>query len=272
MLTPNVRGNAGCYRAVHRDGAGAHRCSTAMRPASVSHRQRNGWYVAPNVLNALAPGAPAATAGVHRTAVSSACTASDRSGRVLSDMTLHRAAAGRLRQAATASPACSGRPRPRTRSVEMFEKPDAGAGAREDLRRRHRRPGAFRGGLGERVACASSPTTACETLAAVYPEGVDVPQRACSADWRRDRVRTVLDRWTVDRATGQMVTLTSTAHRIETRSPAARATASRIGVPRAGRGGHREGYVTREGAARDYGYTKRLPGAAPRVPVAAEPA
>jgi 5-oxoprolinase (ATP-hydrolysing)/N-methylhydantoinase A len=57
MLTPNVRGNAGCYRAftVKAPEGSALNCD---KPMAVNLRTRTGWYIAPNIFTALAKAAP----------------------------------------------------------------------------------------------------------------------------------------------------------------------------------------------------------------------
>ena len=57
MLSPDVRGNAGCYRpfTVKAPEGSILNCT---RPASVNLRTRVGWYLAPNIFRALAGAAP----------------------------------------------------------------------------------------------------------------------------------------------------------------------------------------------------------------------
>ena len=57
MLTPGVRGNAGCYRpfTVRAPEGSILNCT---RPAAVAARTRTGWYLAPAVFRALAAAAP----------------------------------------------------------------------------------------------------------------------------------------------------------------------------------------------------------------------
>ena len=273
ILSPNVKGNAGDYRpfVVKIPEASLLNC---VRPASVSIRQRNGWYVATSVLNALAAGAPAATKAFTGLPFIVSWYGKDRSGRVLSDMMFSGGGEG----ASSRGDGKSGLIWPTSAantSIEMFENripvlvlektfvPDTGG------------PGAFRGGLGARLSFRKLADDGVEMLAAVYPEGVDVPQAGLfgglSGATASGRIST--DGRIEPCGAGRMVSLTSTAQRIEIQI----AGGSGYGEP------HRraaalvetdivEGYVTREGAARDYGYMNRLPGTAPRVPVAAEPA
>jgi 5-oxoprolinase (ATP-hydrolysing) len=57
MLTPEVRGNAGCYYpiTVKAPAGSVYNCT---RPTSVAMRARTGWYLAPNVFRALAEATP----------------------------------------------------------------------------------------------------------------------------------------------------------------------------------------------------------------------
>ncbi|PZW40850.1 5-oxoprolinase (ATP-hydrolysing)/N-methylhydantoinase A [Humitalea rosea] len=57
MLTPNVRGNAGCYAPITVTAP----LGTALnceRPAAVAHRTGVSWYIGPNLYRALAPAIP----------------------------------------------------------------------------------------------------------------------------------------------------------------------------------------------------------------------
>jgi 5-oxoprolinase (ATP-hydrolysing)/N-methylhydantoinase A len=57
LLTPDIRGNAGCYRPF-RVKAPAGSTLNPNYPASVSMRTRTGWYIAPNIFQALSQAAP----------------------------------------------------------------------------------------------------------------------------------------------------------------------------------------------------------------------
>ncbi|MBT53365.1 MAG: methylhydantoinase [Mameliella sp.] len=57
LLTPEVRGNAGCYRPF-RVRAPEGSTLNAHYPASVSMRTKTGWYLAPNIFRALSDAAP----------------------------------------------------------------------------------------------------------------------------------------------------------------------------------------------------------------------
>lgn len=57
MLTPNVRGNAGCYRPF-RVKAPKGSVLNCNKPSPVSLRTRTGWYTSPNIFHAIANAAP----------------------------------------------------------------------------------------------------------------------------------------------------------------------------------------------------------------------
>ena len=57
MLTPNVRGNAGCYAPISVTAA-PHTSLNCDPPASVAYRTRISWWLGPNLYRALAPAIP----------------------------------------------------------------------------------------------------------------------------------------------------------------------------------------------------------------------
>jgi 5-oxoprolinase (ATP-hydrolysing) len=57
IFSPQVPGNAGCYRPMRVD-APAHSILNCDKPMAVNTRTRTGWYIAPNVFGALAEAAP----------------------------------------------------------------------------------------------------------------------------------------------------------------------------------------------------------------------
>jgi 5-oxoprolinase (ATP-hydrolysing)/N-methylhydantoinase A len=57
MLTPNVRGNAGCYEPITVT-APPGTALNANRPAAVAHRTRVSWYIGPNLYRALSAAIP----------------------------------------------------------------------------------------------------------------------------------------------------------------------------------------------------------------------
>lgn len=57
MLTPNVRGNAGCYAPISVEAA-PHTSLNCDPPAAVAYRTRISWWIGPNLYRALAPAIP----------------------------------------------------------------------------------------------------------------------------------------------------------------------------------------------------------------------
>src|SRR5690606_6088068 len=85
MLTPKVRGNAGCYRpfTVKAPEGSILNCTY---PASVNIRTRTGWYLAPNIFQALAGARPEDVQAFTGLAVASTVYGQDASGAFYSDM------------------------------------------------------------------------------------------------------------------------------------------------------------------------------------------
>ena len=114
-----------------------------------------------------------------------------------------------------------------------------------------------------------------DLLAAVFPEGYDVEQPGTvrgRTGWTRGPDLDRGGRETENCGAGRMITVSDRRASSRCSWPAVRLRRP-AGAPAGGdRGRSANGYVTAEGAARDYGYMNRLPGTAPRVPVAAEPA
>ena len=171
-------------------------------------------------------------------------------------------AAGRVRRRrATASPACSGRPRPPTPRSSCSRRacrcwcsrrpivPDSGGAGRH------------RGGLGQRVRMRKLDDDGLPTLVSVYPEGVEQPhagpvRRAGRRRGARPRARRGRPRRSAIAAPASSSRSTAGTRSSRSCLPAAPA----IGDPseRAARTLESrrspQGYVTPEGAARDYGF------------------
>ncbi len=171
MLTPNVRGNAGCYRpfsVTAPEGS----ILNPRRPASVNIRTRTGWYIAPNIFRALAGAAPAQVQAFTGLPVAANIYGQTQDGRIYSDLLFMGGGQG----ASARGDGKSGLLWPTSAantSIELFETrvpvvvlektylPDSGG------------PGRHRGGLGQRVRLRKLRDDGLATLVAVYPEGVD---------------------------------------------------------------------------------------------------
>jgi 5-oxoprolinase (ATP-hydrolysing)/N-methylhydantoinase A len=170
MLTPNVRGNAGCYRAFTLkvpEGS----ILNARKPASVNLRTRTGWYLAPNIFRALADAASDKVQAFTGLPVAAHVYGFDAAGHTYSDMLLNGGGQGASRksdgQSSLLYPTSAA-----NASIEMFEArvpvlvlekafvPDSGGA------------GFHRGGLGQRIRLRKLHDDGLPTLVALYPEGV----------------------------------------------------------------------------------------------------
>lgn len=172
MLTPNVRGNAGCYRpfTVRAPEGSVLNC---MRPAAVNLRTRTGWYLAPNVFRALAAAAPDRVQAFTGLPVSVLLYGSDNEGQLYSDHLFmgggqggslkHDGKSGLLYPTSAANT-----------SIELFETRVPALVLEKSYVTDSGGPGERRGGLGQRVRLRKLENDGRPTLASVYPEGVRV--------------------------------------------------------------------------------------------------
>jgi 5-oxoprolinase (ATP-hydrolysing)/N-methylhydantoinase A len=169
MLTPEVRGNAGCYRpfSVLAPEGSILNCT---RPAAVASRTRTGWYLAPAVFRALAGAAPGAVQSPTGLPVAVNVSGTDASGGSYADHLFMGGGQG----ASQHGDGKSGLLYPTSAAntaIEVFEArvpvlveektflPDSGGA------------GTTRGGLGQRVRFRKLHEDGQPTLAALFPEG-----------------------------------------------------------------------------------------------------
>jgi len=158
LLSPEVRGNAGCYRpfTVKVPAGSVLNCD---KPASVNLRTRVGWYLAPNIFRALADAAPdrvQAATGLRSPSTSMAARRRCRLCRPF----LHGRRPGRVsawrRQVGSALSDIGG---------EHLDRTDGDArtrsGAGENFRNRFGRPGAIAAAAACGRGCANCTTTVC---------------------------------------------------------------------------------------------------------------
>jgi 5-oxoprolinase (ATP-hydrolysing) len=172
LLTPNVRGNAGCYRPFTVTAPDAS-VLNAVKPAAVNLRTRTGWYLAPNIFKALARAIPAQVQAFTGLPVAITCYGISKDGRSYSDHLFQGggqgASAERDGKSSLLWPTSAA-----NTSIELFETrapllvldkayvaDTGGAGCR-------------RGGLGQVVRLRKLFGDDGPTLASVYPEGVAV--------------------------------------------------------------------------------------------------
>ena len=256
MLTPNVRGNAGCYRAftVKAPEGSALNCD---KPMAVNLRTRTGWYIAPNIFTALAKAAPGRVQAATGLPVAINIYGRDATGQIYSDHLFMGGGQGGS-EAGDGVSALLWPTSAANTSIELFEQrvpvlvtekvyvPDSGG------------PGRHRGGLGQRVSVRKLDSDGLPTLASVYPEGVgiEVPGLFGGKPGRsalgvvRDAAGAVIK----DCGTGQLVSTTTDQEIVEVClsggsgfGPPYERPLSLIARDLA------EGYVTAEAAIRDYG-------------------
>ena len=254
MLTPNVRGNAGCYRpfTVKAPEGSALNC---IRPAAVNLRTRVGWYVAPNLFRALAPAMPAQVQAHTGLPVAVFVYGLGPDGRAYNDHIFMGGGQG----GSANGDGKSGLMWPTSAAntpIELFETrtpaivlekaylPDTGG------------PGAQRGGLGQFVRFRKLARDGRNLLAGVYPEGVGLSYEGLDGGRPGGKVSGTLTKSGVphDLGTGQLLTLTSDDEIAEI----ILAGGAGYGDPLtrsydAIDGDLDQGYVTPTGAARDYG-------------------
>ena len=169
MLTPGVRGNAGCYRpfTVRAPEGSILNCT---RPAAVAARTRTGWYLAPAVFQALEAAAPAAVQSPTGLPV-----AVNVSGR-LADGTLYAdhlfmgggqgASAGRNGKSGLLYPTSAA-----NTAIEVFEARVPVLVEEKAFLRDSGGAGRSRGGMGQRVRFRKLHDDGLPALAALFPEG-----------------------------------------------------------------------------------------------------
>jgi 5-oxoprolinase (ATP-hydrolysing) len=170
MLTPNVRGNAGCYRPFE-VSAPKGSILNADRPASVNLRTRTGWYIAPNIFTALADAAPEKVQAFTGLPVAATIYGVDAEGGMYSDMffvgggqgaSLHGDGRSGLLWPTSAA----------NTSIELFEARVPVLVLEKSFVEDSGGPGRHRGGLGQRFSLRKLLDDGLATYVAVYPEGV----------------------------------------------------------------------------------------------------
>jgi 5-oxoprolinase (ATP-hydrolysing) len=256
MLTPNVRGNAGCYRAftVKAPEGSILNCD---KPMAVNLRTRTGWYIAPNIFTALAKAAPGKVQAATGLPVAINIYGRDTAGQIYSDHLFMGGGQGGS-EAGDGVSALLWPTSAANTSIELFEQrvpvlviekayvPDSGG------------PGRHRGGLGQRVSVRKLDADGLPTLASVYPEGVgiEVPGLFGGKPGRsalgvvRDTSGAILK----DCGTGQLVSTTTDQEIVEVCLSGGSGFGSAYERPLGAIARDlAEGYITAEAAARDYG-------------------
>ncbi|MDB5369832.1 MAG: methylhydantoinase [Roseomonas sp.] len=261
MLTPGVRGNAGCYRPFSVK-APEGSILNPKRPASVNMRTRTGWYLAPNIFRALADAAPKQVQANTGLPMAAYMYGQDAQGRTYSDMLFIGGGQG----ASARGDGKSGLLWPTSAantSIELFEARVPVLVIEKTYITDSGGAGRHRGGLGQRVKVRKLHDDGLSTLITVYPEGVGNPIAGLfggkAGGGAHGRVLDEAGNETLDCGTGMLVQIDSPAQIVEI----VLAGGSGYGDPAERDAGAlaqdvRNGLVSAQGAARDY--------AAARVP------
>ena len=169
MLTPGVRGNAGCYRPF-RVTAPEGSIVNCTRPAAVAARTRTGWYLAPAVFRALAEAAPAAVQSPTGLPVAVNVSGRDAAGAMYADHLFMGGGQG----GSAGADGKSGLLYPTSAAntaVEVFEARVPVLVEEKVFLTDSGGAGQHRGGLGQRVRFRKLHDDGLPTLAALFPEG-----------------------------------------------------------------------------------------------------
>ncbi len=219
LLSPEVRGNAGCYRpfTVKVPEGSVLNCT---KPASVNLRTRIGWYLAPNIFRALADAAPARVQAATGLPVAINVYGRDPDGAVYADHFFMGAGQGASLRADGKSAILYPTSAANT-SVELMEVRAPVLVLEKSLVTDSGGPGRHRGGLGMRTRLRKLTDDGLPMLASVYPEGVGVTVEGLAGGRPGGDVRgVVLDpdgNVVHDCGTGELVTLTRTDQIVEVR-------------------------------------------------------
>lgn len=218
MLTPDVRGNAGCYRAftVKAPKGSILNCE---KPAPVSLRTRTGWYIAPNIFRAMAEAAPEAVQSFSGLPSLLSFYGKSDEGALFYELLLLGGGQGASARADGKSsllwPTSAA-----TSSIEMLESRSPIVVWEKALMTDSGGAGQFRGGLGVRLRISRRLETGNDIRTIVSPEGVDLPvaglfggQAGLTA---HGRILSLADgRQIADCATGMILDLTGTDQVVE---------------------------------------------------------
>ncbi len=265
ILSPRTRSNAGCYRpfTVMAPAGSILNCD---KPAAVNLRTRTGWYIAPNIFQALVTAAPdqvqAATGLPHAVNVYGC----DADGRVYSDHFFMGGGQGASAhddgKSALLYPTSAA-----NTSIELLETRAPVLVLEKTLVTDSGGAGRLRGGLGTRTSLRKLYDDGLPTQFSVYPEGVGIATEGLRGGRAGGGAHGVVrdENGAVVRncGTGELVTLMSTDRAVEVQlsggsgygSPCDRLR-SRLAKDIA------DGYVSGEAGERVYGSGKEVPNAA----------
>ncbi|MET0428306.1 MAG: hydantoinase B/oxoprolinase family protein [Microvirga sp.] len=173
MLTPAVRGNAGCYRpfTVAAPRGSVLNCD---KPAPVSLRTRTGWYTSPNIFRAFAQAAPRKVMAFTGLPSLLSVYGKTPDGRIFYDHLLSGGGQGgsfvKDGKSAVLWPTSAA-----TSSIELLESRSPVVILEKQYVQDSGGAGAFRGGLGTRIRLRKRYDDGGQVTVFVSPEGVDAP-------------------------------------------------------------------------------------------------
>ncbi|WP_137125018.1 hydantoinase B/oxoprolinase family protein [Roseomonas sp. HF4] len=256
MLTPGVRGNAGCYApiSVVAPEGSALNCRP---PAAVAYRTRLSWFIGPNLYRALAPAIPDRVQAFTGLPKAFGFYGRNIQGRVASDHFFMGGGQG----ASSRADGRSGLLFPTSAAntpVELLESRMPVLVLEKGLVADSGGPGRQRGGLGQRMRARRLTDGAEPIMVGLYPEGWGLKPEGLFGGRPggpgRGTVKGPDDDAARDVGTGEMVALLDARTEIEGQI----AGGSGFGEPwdrplEAVQADLDDGYTTREGAERDYG-------------------
>jgi len=217
LLSPEVRGNAGCYRpfTVKAPAGSVLNCD---KPASVNLRTRVGWYLAPNIFRALADAAPDRVQAATGLPVSVNVYGRTAEGAVYADHFFMGAGQGASSHGDGKSALLYPTSAANT-SVELMETRAPVLVLEKGFVTDSAGPGMHRGGCGVRTRLRKLYEDGLPTLTSVYPEGVGVTVEGLHGGRHGGSVHGVVvdpaGNVVQDCGTGELVTLTRTDQIVE---------------------------------------------------------
>ncbi len=255
IFTPEVPGNAGCYRPMT-VGAPERSILNCDRPLSVNMRVRTGWYIAPNVFGALAEAAPDRVQAFTGLPASALFYGVGPDGLAYSDHLFQGGGQGASAhgdgQSALLYPTSAA-----NTSVELFETRVPALVLEKALMADSGGPGRQRGGLGQTISARKLDDDGRPCQVGIYPNGVlkRVPGLFGGRPGARSSGRVGRSGAAVeDVGVGALATLDTTAQYAELRVAGGSGFGDPLARPfEAVQRDLDAGYVTPEGARRDYG-------------------
>jgi 5-oxoprolinase (ATP-hydrolysing)/N-methylhydantoinase A len=256
ILSPNVRGNAGDLRPLS-VAAPEGSVLNCTKPAAVGIRHRLGWYAATCVLNALAQATPEHVKAYTGLPLVIYWYGKAADGAIYSDMMFSGGGEG----ATLRGDGKSGLIWPTSAantSIELFEVRIPVLVLEKTFAADSGGPGRARGGLGSRIRFRKLDDDGLDMLAAIFPEGYGVAQPGLfggRSGWTAqatvvDRDGTVVE----DCGAGRIATIGSPTHVVDVQLAGGSGFGNPLERPiEQIEDDLLQGYITKEGAVRDYG-------------------